>query len=105
MIKFKYKMSDDLLPLVHGTVVDYTDDFLYGLLPEDISTQLKHCSLYMVCQYENHDSLNIYRNPIAIVAPNESRAIETYYEFTKKNDGTVLCELEHRCDTIKVEVV
>lgn len=105
MIKFKYNMKTDLIPLVHGTVVDYTNDFLYGLLPEEISTQLKHCSLYMVCELETPDGLNVYKNPIAIVAPTESRAIETYYEFTKKNNGTVLCELERRCDNIKVEMV
>ena len=102
-IKFKYKIPENLLPLVRQTVVDYGSDYIYGFVPEDLSGQLKHCSLYMVCDFESTDGVDIWREPVAIVGYNEINAIETYTKNTNKTNGSVLCEILNRCDNIKVE--
>lgn len=102
-IKFKYRIPENLQPLIDTTITDYGLDYVYGLMPEDLAGDLKHCSLYMVCEFEYINFTEIWRNPVAIVAPNEVSAIETYAENMNKNNGSVLCEIVNRCDNIKVE--
>lgn len=102
-VKFKYRISENLLPLVSQTVVNYGLDYLYGLMPEGLAGQLRHCSLYMICEYENINGLQVWKNPIAVVGYNEVDAMETYVKNTKKENGSVLCEIVNRCDNIKVE--
>lgn len=103
-INFKYKIPKNLLPLVNEVIPDYGMDYIYGIMPEELSGQLKHCSLYMVCEFESvNGSEDIWREPIAIVALNEFNALETYNKYVKKNNGSVLCEIVNRCDNLKVE--
>lgn len=102
-IKFKYKIPDGLKPLVVETIPDYGSDYIYGLMPEELAGQLKHCSLYMVCEHENNDNGQIWKNPIVIVGMNMNNAIESYAEITGNGNGSILCEISNRCDNIKVE--
>ena len=102
-IKFKYRIPDNLLPLVNQTVSDFGMDYLYGLMPEELGGQLRHCSLYMICEFEDINGLQVWRNPVAVVGKNEVEAMETYVRNIRKENGSVLCEIVNRCDNIKVE--
>ena len=102
-IRFKYKIPENLLPLVSQTVVNYGNDYLYGLMPEELTSQLRHCSLYMICEFEFINNLQVWQNPVAVVGRNEVDAMETYVKNMKKENGSVLCEIVNRCDNIKVE--
>ena len=101
-IKFKYRMSIDLEPLVRTTIINYNDIYLYGILPEELAGQLKHCSLYLVCSLDYSDNVQVWQNPLAIVAKNEKSAVEKYAELTNSEIGSVLCEIANRCDKLKV---
>ena len=102
-IKFKYTIPENLQPLVTQTVANYGLNYLYGLIPEDLAGQLRHCSLYMICEYTSSNGVDVWTNPIAIVGSNEVNAMETYVKNTGKENGSVLCEIVNRCDNIKVE--
>jgi len=102
-VKFKFKIPENLLPLVNQTVVNYGLDYLYGLMPRDLVGQLRHCSMYMICEYESINGAQIWSNPVAVVGTNEVNAMETYVRNMKKENGSVLCEIVNRCDNIKVE--
>lgn len=102
-IRFKYRIPENLQPLVDKTISDYGLDYLYGLMPEGLSGQLRHCSLYMICEFESINGLDVWRNPVAVVGQNEVDAMETYVKNMKKENGSVLCEIVNRCDNIKVE--
>ena len=102
-IRFKYRIPENLQPLVDKTVTDYGLTYLYGIMPEGLASQLRHCSLYLICEYEN-TGIEVWRNPMAVVGNNEVDAMETYVRFTGNENGSVLCEIVDRCDTIKVEL-
>ena len=104
-VRFKYRIPENLQPLVNETVVNYGLDHLYGFMPEELAGQLRHCSLYMICEYENINGLQVWTNPVAIVGTNEVNAMETYVKNTKKENGSVLCEIVNRCDKIRVEAL
>lgn len=104
MITFRYAIKENLLPLVKENIVNYGSDYLIGYMEEGIAGQLKHVSLYLVCEMaEPNNSMIIYQNPIAIVARNNTEAVRVFYELTQKDNGTVLCEIENRCDNLVVE--
>lgn len=105
MIRFKYKPSDGLLEFLHKQVVDYNDDILYGSMPEDTANKLRHCSLFIVCEYESNDNVNIFRNPLAVVAMNDKDAAQVYKDETGKQNAGILTEAETRCDRISVEPI
>ena len=88
---------------MNQTVVNYGLDYLYGLMPRDLVGQLRHCSMYMICEYESINGAQIWSNPVAVVGTNEVNAMETYVRNMKKENGSVLCEIVNRCDNIKVE--
>ena len=102
-IKFKYTLPSNLQPLVDETVVDYGLNYVYGLMPEELTAQLRHCSLYMICEFEFINNSQVWRNPVAVVGHNEVEAMEVYVRNTGKENGSVLCEIVNRCDNIVVE--
>ena len=102
-VKFKYRIPENLQPLVDKTVADYGLDYLYGLMPKELVGQLRHCSLYMICEFEYTNGIEVWRNPVAVVGQNEINAMETYVKNMHKENGSVLCEIINRCDEIKVE--
>ena len=104
MIRFRYKISKDLQPLIQQTIIDWYDIYLYGMMKESDAKVLKSCPLYLVCESEEIRGQRINKNPVAIVARNENQACDMYYnEF--KIVGYVMAMLEERCDKIKVEPV
>ena len=102
MIAFKYKLPEGIKDLAWGAIYGFNSEYIKGYMPEGISTQLKHYSLFMVCDLEIVDDNNIYKNPVAIVAKNESRAAELYAEIFEKY-GFVFCELSDDASKITVE--
>lgn len=102
-IKFKYTIPQNLQPLVDQTIVNYGLDYLYGVMPEEIIGDLRHCSLYMICELDFVNNMQVWQNPVAVVGHNEVEAMEAYVRETQKENGSVLCEIVNRCDNIKVE--
>ena len=108
MIKFKYTFKEDLLKLVRETIANYTSDFIIGYLNEGDanSDNLRHSSLYLVCEcLEPAPNMRVYQNPIAVVSRNQYSAVGMFNEITGNGSGTVLCEMENRCDNLKVEAI
>lgn len=103
MIKFICALPAGLVPLVNKTVVDYGLDYIRGIVDEGLTGQLRHCSMYMICEYENNHGVSVYRNPLAVVAHNDTEAMEAYVRTTGKENGSILCIIYDRCDNVKVE--
>lgn len=104
-IKFKYTLKPELAILVQQQVLNYPYDWLYGYLHKGIIGQLKHCSMYLITELEFRNGLDIYQNPVAIVAKNDIEAMGYYRTISNKENGTVLAEIVNRCDNLKVEPV
>ena len=106
MIKFKYNLKEDLLKLVRQNIVNYTSDFLISYMNKGDINNLRHSSLYLMCEYlEPTPSMRVYQNPLAIVARNQYIATGIYNEITGCESATMLCEIENRCDNLKVEMI
>lgn len=105
MIKFVYRISDNLLPLVRTSIVDYTNDYFIGYMDEGDTANLRHTSLYLACELINTDNISVHSDPIAVVAKNENAAVTMYDEIMSSGNGTVLCVLENRCDNLMVEPI
>ena len=102
-VRFKYRIPENLQPLVNQTIVNYGFDFMYGLMPKELSSQLRHCSLYMICEFDEINGMQVWQNPMVVVGTNEVNAMETFVKNTHKSNGSILCEVVSRCDNIKVE--
>ena len=105
MIKFMYRIDDNLLPLIRTSIVNYTNDYFIGYMNEGDTANLRHTSLYLVCEIMNTDTLNVHSNPIPVVAKNENAAVTMYDEIMSSGNGTVLSVLENRCDNLMAEPV
>lgn len=106
MIKFKYTFKEDLLKLVRETIVNYTSDFVVGYMQEGDVGNLAHSSLYLMCEcVQPTPNMRVYQNPIAIIARNQYTATTLFREITGSESGTVLCELENKCNDINVEPI
>jgi hypothetical protein len=105
MIRFKYRIPHALEQLVQTTIIDYHDEYFYGLMEEGVVHQLQHYQLFLVCQTQNLGSITVYKNPLVVVAKNESDALRVFYEDTKIGDASVHSILETHCDKIKVEPI
>ena len=105
MIKFVYRISDNLLPLVRTSIVNYTNDYFIGYMDEGDTANLRHTSLYLACELINTDNISVHSNPIAVVAKNQYDATGMYNEITGSQSGTMLCEIINRCDNLTVETL
>lgn len=104
-LNFIYKISDSLLNLAKKEIVDFPiDGQLNGWIDkfDIINKQLKHCSMYLVCELATPNNINVLSNPMCIVAKNQSKAMEIFNIVTEKN-GTVMCEIINSCVNIKVQ--
>lgn len=106
-INFKYKIPSNITELAISDIENFpSNGELNGYIDEfDIyNKNLKYCSMYLVCELEAHINTNDRKllNPYCIVAKNEFRAIDAFYNITKKNNGTVMCEIINNCSNIKV---
>lgn len=104
-IKFRYTLKPELAVLVNQQVTGYGFDWLFGYLDRAIIGRLKHCSLYLITELETKSGVNVYSNPIAMVAPNDIEAMTYYKDLFHKDNGTILAEIVNRCDNLKVEPV
>ena len=102
-IKFKYTLRPELAVLVQQQVLNYPNSWLYGYMNRGLINRLKHCSMYLITELEVRSGINIYLNPVAIVASNDGEAMTYYHSLSGKDNGTVLAEIVNRCDNIKVE--
>lgn len=103
LIQFIYRLPDSLVSLMKDTIVDFNSNHITGWMDQMDANQIKHCSLFMICELETNDKLNILRNPMAVVAKNDSQAVQIFSKVTNKTNGTVMCEITRDCTTIKVE--
>jgi hypothetical protein len=106
MIQFIYRPKPDVLDALHNNMVGFTSDFVNGYMEEGVTNQLHHKSLFLACEndYTEESGLSM-RNPVAIVAKNESEAITLYGEVTNCDNATVFARLEDRCNGLEVEIV
>ena len=103
MVKFRYRLNDNLQPLVSGSVQNYYGSYITGYMEEGIVGQLRHTSMYLVCEMNIVNDTMVYTNPLGIVAKNDIDAATIFAEITGKENGSILCEIVNRCDNIKVE--
>ena len=106
MLEFKYRMNPDAAKNISASMSNFNGEYLHGIMPEYISKQLKHCSLF-VCYESDYmeDKLERRSSPIAVVAKNVHDALEAYSEFTGSGNGSIFCELERNCENIIVEAL
>lgn len=106
MIKFMYNVRKDIAILINQTVVNVSNpNKIIGYAEEGRMHNLQHASLFLVCEYNNINGTDLYQNPIAIVALNQTEANTLYGQITGKSNCSVLCELESNCKDLKVEPV
>lgn len=104
-IKFKYRMNQNLAQMVSSTVSGYTGQYLTGIMPAGLTSQLRHSSLFLVCDFSEDDAgVQTYSNPVAIVAVNEVMAAQIYREHFEK-PAFILHRIEDDCSKIKVETI
>ena len=105
MIKFRYTLKPNLVQLAQQTIKDYNGNLMVGYMDEGDTNNLKHTSLYLVCEILVDEIPNdkTYQNPIVVVAKNEYTAVNIFNKVTGLEGGSVLCEIENRCDELKVE--
>lgn len=101
IIEFKYKISDDIFALANKELVNFYDNYITGYLDEGDVHHLQHCSLYMVCEIIDPNK-KIYGNAVAVVASNESRALEIYGERIPNKNAIIFYQILDNCKNIKV---
>ena len=110
MIKFKYKLNNNISKLTIETFGECITS-VYGYVDEaklPNTDLLYNSSLFLLCNVDfnvGEEHPDSYSNPIAVVAKNQQEAIAVYNSIMNTNQGSVLCELEHRCDKLEVEAI
>ena len=66
LINFIYKLPASLVPLTRKEMVGFTDDRIVGWFDQADVSQLKHCSMFMVCNYEQNSNVTVYTDPVGI---------------------------------------
>lgn len=104
LINFIYKLPASLVPLTRKEMIGFTDDRIVGWFDQADVSQLKHCSMFMVCNYEQNSNVTVYTDPVGIVARNEVQALEIYHKATNMVNGLVFCSIIDDCSNITVEI-
>lgn len=112
MIKFRYTVNKNIVGLIQSTFADVANpNSLVGYVEKQKLSNtniLHHSSLFLVCDCEfktGDKAPTNYKNPIAVVAKNQTEAVGVYNSIFKTDEGVVICELEHRCDELEVEQI
>lgn len=107
MVKFMYNVREDVATLINKTVINVENPGkIIGYAEKGRLHDLQHTSLFLVCECKYINNTEVFSNPIAILALNQSEANSLYHEIVKNNNNcTVLCELENHCDKLKVEPI
>ena len=105
MIKFKYTLNNSLAELARGTLSNYFGNSIIGYMDEGDVNNLRHMSLYLMCEIivDETTGNKTYQNAIGVVARNDYQAVGMYNEINNTDTGSVLCEIENKCDELKVE--
>lgn len=103
IVEFNYKLPESLVPLMNQEIMDFNDEYILGYVDQADAGNLKHCSMFMVTQLETYDKLSINKNPLAIVAKNETQALDIYFRATNNTDGAIFCNITENCSGIKVQ--
>lgn len=101
-IKFKYKLPASISALAAKDILDFYDDTVIGWIDNGDIHQLSHCSLYMVCEFESNNGVDLFYNPVVIVAGNQNRAMDIYSEVTEGQNGIIMCSILDDCTNVKV---
>jgi len=101
-IRFIYKPNEQMMQMINSEIVDYGNDFLYGIMDEQDKYMLKKRAIYLMCEEEPRYGKMIYKNPLAVVAKNQSDAARIYFEWTGAN-SSCMCELEQYANKAKVQ--
>ena len=106
MLHFIYRANDDIMKLVHSTIADYTEPYLYGILEDSAKLQLKRLQLFLVCEpiIDSNTGSATYKNPLAVVAASDYAAVGVYYQETEQ-PGSIMCTLEDCAANAKVEPI
>jgi len=108
MILFKYTPNNiEFLNMIVKNIVNYSKPYFEGILDESyqnilINPESRKLKIYLVCELIEGQNGMFYKNPMAVVAYNESEAVGFYTDW-KSNFGSVLCILEHDASKAKVE--
>lgn len=105
-INFNYTLPDNLFILASEEIIGLNNNHqITGWVDQaDINSRiLNHCSLYMICELEIINNENRLSNPVAIVAKNQTQAMQLFRAITEKDNGTVMCEIIDNCAGLKVK--
>ena len=102
MLKFRYKPSEDMVRLMFGTIEGFHDEYITGIMEDELALQLRKMKCYLVCAEDESKTGMRYYNPMAIVAKSDYDAVGTFYRHTDLN-GSVMCVLENNAAKMKVE--
>lgn len=101
-IEFRYNLSDHLYETLRGAeALSGISREVNGWMNDVDVSKLRHCQLFLVCK-EDLDTGVAYE-PLAIVAPIESKAVATYCAVTGAENATIYGSLVFDCSKIKVE--
>ena len=100
--KFIYNLPEALQQLMIKEIVNFNDTALDCWINVADARELRHRSLYLVCDYRVIGSNAIYSMPMGIVAKNNMEALEAYHDVTTNTNGTIHSELENNCAKMKI---
>lgn len=104
LLNFKYIVKEDLAKLAKVEIVGWPiNNDVNGWVDEaDINAgNLAHCSLWLCCEYMDDGKTTVQMNPLAIVARNQTTAIQIYNKVTGK-EGTIKCAIFDKCNKLTV---
>ena len=101
-IQFKYTVNNHLADFLESNVSNYKGSTLKGWFNQQDAKFLRNCSMYVVVNSDYTNAGEIRTDPILIVARNQDTAMRYYYEITKKEYGSVLCEALDNCGGVSV---
>lgn len=111
MLEFAYTPSKAMAENMATTINGYRVGPIKGILEENKTMrgsrnpalQLWKNRIYLVCHGEapDNDSSMTYDAPLAVVAFNDTEAVQIYHNYTKK-PGAVMAILENKADKAEI---
>lgn len=95
MIKFSITPNTAFRTMLVNMVTGYNKPWIDGIMDDAYQYQLdraddaKPLRIYMVCKLEEKSGVQYYTNPLAVVAFNESDAVNHYYNWTGNNGSCI----------------
>lgn len=101
-VQFTHTLPDALVPLATNTINGFSNPNLYGWLDTADAKKMRHRAMYLICDLETIEDVDVYSNPSLMVASNENEAVTMYNIITGIMHGTVICEVHHDCSKVTV---